>query len=216
MAFLDKIRGLLGRENQIEKISVEELKHEKIRVEQMEKRLSREVQDLESQKQKLFLKGKDEASNRQRLMLARKIKQLDSRGRVKGQQLGLFSKHLGIIDGLLQVKENMALLQQFKLGSVVSKMPLAELTAYVEKASVEGQFEMEKFTTLLGALEGSMEMSEEEEGEDVKAIMVAMEEAHAAEEAGSAEDVDAAMAKVDEILDRGGETAGPDEEDLLT
>ncbi|KPK61771.1 MAG: hypothetical protein AMK73_07795 [Planctomycetes bacterium SM23_32] len=217
MSLLDRIKSLIDRGNRIENITVDELKREQIRIEQMERRLGREVDDLDTQKQKLFAEGTNEASQRRRVMVARKIKQLDSRARAKAQQLALFNKHLRIVDGLLQIKENMALLDELKVGSVVSKMPLSELSEYVERATVEGQFEMEKFTTLLGALEGAMDTAEVEEDADVLGIVEAMEQARAAEEAGRSEDVEAARARVDHILRERGETsaaAEPDEPDL--
>lgn len=216
MSLFGKIRSLVTRGNRIQNLSIEELKREQIRLEQMEKRTSREVDDLEQQKQKLFAQGKSESGQRQRVALARKIKQLDARARAKTQQMALFSKHLRIVDGLLQIKENMALLEELKVGSVVSKMPLEELTEYVETATVEGQFEMEKFTALLGALEGAMDVGEVEEDADVLGIVEAMEQAQAAEEAGRAEDASAAMQQVDEILhkkdspDAGREPAEPE------
>ena len=203
MSLLDKIKDMVGQRKGIDRLSVDELKQEKIRLEQMERRVSREVDNTEARKHDLFLKGKDETSSRQQLALARKIKELDARARSKGQQLAFFHKHLRIIDGLLQIKENMELLKELKVGSVITNMSVEELTGYVEQATVQGQFEMEKFTGLLESLEGAMEAGEEaEEDADLKAIVAAMEEARAAEEAGRPEGIDAAAKQVDELLSK--------------
>ena len=203
MSLLENLKGLFASKKGIDRITIDELKHEKIRLEQMERRVSKEIDSLEARKQELFLKGKDESSTRQRLALARKIKELDGTVKAKDRQLQFFHKHIRIVDGLLQIKENMALLQELKVGSVVSQMSLEELTAYVEKASIEGQFEMEKFTTLLGSLEAAMEATEEPAAdEDVVAIVAAMEQARAAEEAGDLEGVTQAALRVDEVLDK--------------
>jgi hypothetical protein len=203
MALFDGIKGLLSGRKGIDRIGVDALKHEKIRLEQMERRVSREMDSIETRKHELFLKGKDETSSRQRLALARKIKELDSSARAKEQQLAFFHKHLRIIDGLLQIKENMALLKELKIGSLISGMSVEELTAYVEKATVEGQFEMEKFTTLLSSLDGAMEAAEEVAPDaDLAAIVDAMEQARAAEEAGNAGGVEEAAKRVDELLSR--------------
>jgi len=203
MALFDGIKELLGGRKGIDRLSIDELKHEKIRLEQMERRLSREVEQTEARKGDLFIKGKDETSSRARLALARKIKELDSNVRAKAQQLAFFHKHLRIVDGLLQIKENMALLKELKVGSLISQMSVDELTAYVEKATVEGQFEMEKFTSLLGSLEGAMEAAEEvEQDTDLADIVAAMEEARAAEDAGRPEDVAEAAKRVDDLLGR--------------
>jgi hypothetical protein len=201
MWLFDGIKGLFARPKGIEQIGVDELKHEKIRLEQMERRVSGEVDQLESRKHELFLKGKDESSARQRLSLAGKIKELDSRARAKTQQLSFFHKHLRIVDGLLQIKENIALLRELKVGSVITSMSVEELTAYVERATVQGQFEMEKFTSLLDSLEGAMDAGQEvAEDKDLTAIVAAMEQSRAAEEAGRPELVSAAARQVDELL----------------
>ena len=204
MSLFKSIKGVLGTRKRLDRVSVDELKQDKIRLEQLERRVSREVDGLEATKHGLFLKGKDEASSRQQLALARKIKELDSRARAKGQQLALFHKRLRIVDGLLQIKENMELLKELKVGSVISSMSLEELGAYVEQATVRGQFEMDKFTCLLESLEGAMEAGEqaEEADADLRAIVSAMEEARASEEAGRPGGVEAAARQVEDLLSR--------------
>ena len=212
MALFDGIKELLGGRKGIDRLGIDELKHEKIRLEQMERRLSREVDQIEARKGDLFIKGKDETSSRGRLALARKIKELDSNARAKEQQLAFFHKHLRIVDGLLQIKENMALLKQLKVGSVISQMSVDELTAYVEKATVQGQFEMEKFTSLLGSLEGAMDAAEEvEQDTDLADIVAAMEEARAAEDAGRPEDVAEAAKRVSDLLAKNKQENTPEE-----
>lgn len=206
MSVLDTIKGLIARPKSIEQTNIDELKQEKIRLEQLERRISREVDGIETRKQELFMKGKDEVSSRQQLALARKIKELDSRARAKSQQLAFFHKHLRIVDGLLQIKESMGLLKELKVGSVITGMSAEELTAYVEQATVQGQFEMEKFTGLLESLEGAMDAGEEvEQDADLAAIVAAMDDARAAEEAGRPEEVEAAARQMDEVLSKGRE-----------
>lgn len=203
MSLIERIKGMMNGSRGIDRLSLDELKQEKIRLEQMERRMSREFDSIEARKHELFLKGTDETSSRQKLALARKIKELDARARTKGQQLTFFHKHLRIVDGLLQIKENIELLGELRVGSVVSKMSVEELTAYVEQATVQGQFEMEKFTSLLESLEGAMEAGEEvEEDPDLKAIVAAMEDAKAAEEAGRPDGVEAAAKQIDDLLSK--------------
>lgn len=201
MGLVDGFKELIGGRKSIDKLGVDQLKHEKIRLEQMERRVGREVDSIEARKHDLFVKGKDESSSRQRLALARKIKELDGSARAKDQQLLFFHKQLRIVDGLLQIKDNMALLKELKVGSVISGMSVEELTEYVEQATVQGQFEMEKFTTLLGSLDGAMEAAEMGETDsDLQSIVAAMEEARAAEDAGRPEGVAEAARQVDEML----------------
>ena len=70
MLLIDQVKGLWGRKKGIDRVSVEELKHEKIRLEQLERRVGNEVDQIEAHKNELFMKGKDENSSRQRLTLA--------------------------------------------------------------------------------------------------------------------------------------------------
>jgi len=201
MALWEGFRDLFGRKKGIERVNVDELKHEKIRLEQLQRRVGNEVDQIEAHKNDLFMKGKDETSSRQRLALARKIKELDARAHAKSQQLAFFHKHLRIVDGLLQIKENLELLRELKVGSVITNMSVEELTAYVEQATVQGQFEMEKFTSLLESLEGAMEAGQDAEvDKDLTAIVAAMEQAHAAEEAGRPEAASEAAKQLDQIL----------------
>lgn len=208
MQWLDEIRQRLGRKRGIDRVSVEELKREKIRLEQVDRRVSHEVDQIETLKHELFLKGKDETSSRQRLALARKIKELDARAQGKQQQLGFFHKHLRIVDGLLQIKENIELLKELKVGSVITNMSVEELTAYVDQATVEGQFEMQKFTALLDSLEGAMDTGAAADvDKDLSVIVAAMEQAKAAEDAGRPEGIAEAARQVEDALARDREPA---------
>ena len=201
MSVIDNIWGLLSRKRRIDRISVEQLRREKIRVEQMEGRVQREVGQIEARKETLFRQGTDDPSARQRVAIAHKIKELDSRAQAKSRQAAFFSKHLRIIHGLLQIKENMALLKELRLGSIISKMPVEELTRYVEKACVEGQFEMEKFASMLSSLEAAGAEDAVENDPDISAIVAAMEQARAAEEAGDTEGVTRAAEQMNQTLD---------------
>jgi hypothetical protein len=198
---LDGLRNVLGGRRGVDRLTIDGLRHEQIRLEQLERRVSRETDELEARKHGLFVRGKDEPSSRQRLALARKIKQLDSASRAKGRQLAMFHKHLRIVDGLLQIKENASLLRDLQVSSVISRMSVEELTAHVERASVEGQFEMDKFTSLLGSMDGAIQAAEQAEPDaDLAAIVAAMEEARAAEEAGRPEGVARAAQRVENVL----------------
>jgi hypothetical protein len=201
MTWAADIQKLFIRKRGIDRVSIDELQREKIRLEQLERRLGNDVDQIETHKHELFLKGKDESSSRQRLALARKIKELDSRAHGKTQQLAFFHKHLRIVDGLLQIKENMALLKELRVGSLIANMSVEELTAYVEQATVQGQFEMDKFRNLLESLDGALEASDTAElDKDLTAIVAAMEQAKAAEEAGQPEAAAQAARHLDQVL----------------
>lgn len=188
MPIIDRLRGLFGRKQTLADIELDDLMRERIGLEQEETKTIGRIDDLEKQKLQLFMQGKDEASDLQRRVLANKIKELDSRAKGLGQNLQFISRQLRIINGFTQLKENERLLLKSSLSTVISNMDLSELQAYVDQASLEGVFQMDKFSQILGALEeGEQVGAEAEMDDDVSAIMRAFEEAKLAEAEDPAE-----------------------------
>jgi len=201
MAFLDTLKGFFSRKKTIDQVTPDELRREKIRMEQNETRVIREVDELEKQKEALFLKGRDEPSQRQQLILARKIKELDSQAKAKDKQLALISRHLRAINGFVQLKENKKVIEQMGMGSVLSDMDLDELQVYVENATVDGEFQMDRFGQLVKSLEGGDGLNDMvSEDADTLAIVEAMRDAKSAEAGEPEESAREGLRKVDDIL----------------
>ena len=201
MALADSVKRLISRKKSIDKISLDEMRRERIKLEQEESKMAHRIEDLEKRKETLFQKGKDESSQRQQLLIARKIKEYDVMARNYDKNMQLFSKQLRIINGFIQIKENQKLLHQAGISSLVNKMDLVKLQQYVEKSTVDGQFYLDKFSDIIGTLEESEKLvGVTSEDPDTLAIVTAMQEAKAAE----AEDPESAlkegMKKVDQIL----------------
>jgi len=201
MDLLSKAKALFSGRRRLDKISVEEIRKERIRLEQIERRIGSEVESLETQKHDLFVRGKDEPSQRQQVGLARKIKQLDMAARAKDRQLAMVSRQLRILSGLSMVKQNQQLVKELGVSSIISKMDMDELQSFVEQAMVEGEFHMERFTQILKTLEGPTDLElVAEEDEDTLAIVAAMQEAKNAEEEGEDVALEGGLRKVDQIL----------------
>lgn len=201
MAILDPLKKLFDRKRSIEDISVDELRREKIRLEQEEVKLARRVEELERQKHELFMKGKDETSDLQKRILATKIKELDVQAKNLGKNLQFISRQLRIINGFLQIKENQRLLQESGVSSVISQIDLATLRTYVEQASVEGVFQLDKFQEILQTIEETGRLvGEVEEDKDILEIMKAFEEAKLAEMESPETAEELARKRLDEIL----------------
>jgi len=202
MGLGNDLKKLFSRKKSLGKISVDELRRERVGMEQTESRLIKDIEEIEKKKQALFVKGKDEVSQRQQLIYARKIKELDVRSRNKDKQLALISKQLRILSGFEQIKENQKMLIESSKSSLLAKMDLSELQQYVEKAIVEGNFQMEKFTAILNDLEGGVLGGEfAEEDADILGIVNAMQEAKAAETSDESEvPIEEGIKKVDQIL----------------
>jgi FtsZ-binding cell division protein ZapB len=152
MAVID-FKGFFQRKRSLKDITVDELRREKIRLEHEESRLAGQVEELERSKQQVFLRGKDESSERQQRILATKIKELDVQAGSMDRNLRFISKQLRIVNGFIQIKENQRLIQEAGLASIISSIDMEKLQQYVEQASVEGSFQWDKFESILGNLE---------------------------------------------------------------
>jgi vacuolar-type H+-ATPase subunit I/STV1 len=165
----------------LETVDAEELRRERIRIEQQETLIGRAIEELEQKKEEFFRKGVECGSDRQKVQIARKIKELDSEIQARDKQLALISKNLRVINGLAQLKENRRILQDLGMDGLISMMDLEELQAYVEDATIEGQFQMERFTGLLNSLDDAESVyGVPSEDEDTLAIVEAMNEAASA------------------------------------
>ena len=169
--------GKVSRQT-LKNVSPEDIRREKIKVEQTENRVTREIEELEKQKDAFFSKGVNAGSDRQKLQYARKIKELDAQVQARDQQLALISRNLRVLNGISQLKENERVLRDLGMEGLVNKMDMTELQNYVEKATVEGQFQMDKFNEILGALDSAESVYKfESDDSDTLAILDAMNRA---------------------------------------
>ncbi|NQV24747.1 MAG: hypothetical protein HQ518_10290 [Rhodopirellula sp.] len=200
-----KFRNVLswGRKPQtpqqtLESVSSEDLRRERIRIEQNETLIGRAIEEMEQKKAEFFRKGVECGSDRQKVQIARKVKEFDGEIQARDKQLALISKNLRVINGLAQLKENRRILQDLGMDGLISKMDLEELQSYVEDATIEGQFQMERFTGLLNSLDDAESVyGVPSEDEDTLAIVEAMN--HAAS-AGTESAIGDELRQLDETL----------------
>jgi hypothetical protein len=159
----------------LQNVSPEDICREKIKVEQTENRVTREIEEIEKQKDGLFSKGVDAGSDRQKLHFARKVKEMDAQVQARDRQLALISRNLRVLNGISQLKENERVLRDLGMEGIINTVDLIELQSYVEKATVEGQFQMDKFNEILGALDSAEGVYKfESDDSDTLAILDAM------------------------------------------
>lgn len=196
------IDKLLKRKKSIADITVDELRMEKIRLEQEEGRYTRRLEDLERQKKELLMRGKDEPSQRQRRVLATKIKELDVQAQNMDRNLQFFTKQQRIINGLLQIKENEKILKQAGVLSLINKMDLQSLQSYIEQASMEGAFHLDKFESIIATVEDADRITGTmRDDKDIEQIMKLMDDMKRAE-AEAPETVESMASDLDRILRR--------------
>jgi len=181
---LDAFKGWFGdRKQTLEDLSLDEMRKEKIRLDQEEKKLMLRLDQIEADKKKVFLMGREEASERKKMVLARKFKELDVQAKSMERNLQYFSKQLRIINGFMNLKENRRILQESGLTAIISNMDLQELQIYVDQASIDGTFQLEKLQEVLGTLEeGSSITGEIPEDRDVTEVYRMMEAASRVED----------------------------------
>ena len=168
-------------------LTLDDLTKEKIRFEQEERKMLSRLREVEAQKRKLFEDGVQNASSREQRVIARRIKELDVEANNMDRLLQAISKQMRIINGLVQVKERSRVLADSGVSGMLKDIDLQELIVYVDKASVEGEFHMDKFDELLRTLEEADAISPDyAEDEDVLDIMNAMQRAREASDSPDA------------------------------
>jgi len=187
MFCFDTVKTYLDRLKPIGRLGTRALRHEKIRLEHMEGRLGEEIERLERLKQALFLRGKGE-TEAGRLTLARKIKELDARARAKDENRSLCREHIQILSRLLAVKEREKLRRELHAALPAGWRFRQKLTEWVGEAMSWESREWGRGIARRESEQWALDLSREQEPDkDLVAIMAAMEDARAAEEAGEAE-----------------------------
>jgi len=199
MAIINDLKGLFSSKKGLHDLSVDDLNRERIRLTQTEREFVKKIDGIEAQKREMFMSGKDEKSERQQLIIARKIKELDVQAKNYDKSLSVISQQQRTINGFIQLKENEKLLAQSGLSKLLNTVDLGTLQTYVQQASVDGEFKMDKLKEVLGVVEGSdtMPVTAREE-EDIMSIVREMQRASEMESDPSA--IESAMANVNKTL----------------
>ncbi len=181
---LDGLKNLFSRRQTLDDLPLDELRKEKIRLDQEEKKMMLRLDQLEEEKKKVFMQGRNEPSERKKMVLARKFKELDAQAKSMERNMQYFSKQLRIINGFMNLKENQRILKESGISSVIARMDLQELQIYVDQASIDGTFQIEKLQEVLGTLEeGGSLAGDIPEDKDVMEVFRLMESAGATEDA---------------------------------
>ena len=173
----------------LEDLKLDDLRREKVRLEQEERKMLARLRDVEGKKRQLFEEGVRNPSEREMRVIARRIKELDVRASNMDSMLQAISKQMRILNGLVQVKERARVMAETGISKLLSDIDLGDLIVYIDKASVDGEFHMNKFDDLLGILEEADSLSPEyREDQDVNEIMQAMQSAREAADSPEALD----------------------------
>jgi hypothetical protein len=172
-----------AKQLKLEEIPLDNLKREKIVLEQEEKKTLSRLRELEARKRQLFSEGvQSNASDREQLVFARKIKELDVEASSLDGLLQVFAKQMRVINGLVQVKERSLVLSSTS-STILAQLSMDDVLRYVNLSSADGEFQMTKFDDLLRTMEMNASLAPEyHEESDVMDIMKAMQRAREAGE----------------------------------
>jgi hypothetical protein len=187
-----------AEEMTLEDLDLDDLSREKTRLELEERKLIRRVEELEDKKQQLFEEGTKESSKRKQVILARKIKELDAQIRNLDKNLRFMSRQLRVLNGFVQLKENERLMQDAGISKLIAGVDLQTLQTYVDRATVDGVFHMDKFQDVLSVMEESQTVAGGYEEEDD--IMEIVREMQRVGESREEETIDEGMSRVSETL----------------
>lgn len=167
----------------LEEIPLDTLKKERTILEQEEKKTLTRLRELEARKRQLFSEGvQGNISDREQTVLARKIKEMDSEVAGLDTVLQVLSKQMRVLTGLVQVKERSLLLSP-NSSTILSQLNMDDVLTYVNMASADGEFQINKFDDLLRAMDMNNSIAPEfKEEADVLEIKKAMQRAREAGE----------------------------------
>ncbi len=182
MGLFGKLMSRFSRTRHLGQVSYDDLRKERLRLEQIEHRIGSEMEEIETRKKQLFEEGRETGNQRQQRLLARRIKELDTQAKAKEDQLKRVAQQARVVGGLMVIKENEKLTAELGVSGIVSRLDMDTLEKYVDRATVDGQFQMERFAQMVQTLESSGSLTGEvEDDEDTLKIMQAMQDARDAE-----------------------------------
>ena len=202
MATWATLKGKLSGKKSLDKVSRDELRVEKIRLDQAQAKIIQKVDKLEAGKKDLMEQGMKESSQRKQVIIARRIKELDTEGSHFDRQLQAISHHVRVIGGLIKFKDEMGIRSK-ESNRLVSQIPLEDLAAFVEKATVQDEFQQEKLNDVLATLEegrGVLTEPMADEEEDVRQIVSLFQQVRASAETDPELALDSSMERMDRIL----------------
>lgn len=173
MSILDNVRGLFSKRQKLGDLKLDELRKARVQLEREQARVLRQIDDIEEQKATLDASGRSERSVRKQKLLAQQMLQLEAQAKHHDRNLALFSKQLRIVDGFVFLKENQRMWANTPLGTVLSNMDAAELQAYVDEATIDGSFQLDKLNQLLGVFEEEEALFKSDEEDERIADIVA-------------------------------------------
>jgi len=160
---LSKIGKALGfRKPWIEKVKVEDLEKEKLKVDNHILLISKEIEKLEKEKKELFRQGIGK-SDIEKLLLAEKIKELDAEVKMKIREYRRLMKQRRALSNLIRLKKWEKQLKEKGIWEKIKSIEPDKLMQMLTEVEFkEAQFEknLDKINEILGAEYAKIEVDE--------------------------------------------------------
>ena len=162
MGIGSRIKRALGRGDWLDRVSIEELERELVRLDNQISLLSREVKKLEKRKKELFQEGVGK-SDIEKLLIAEKIKDIDSEVKMKLREYNRLMKQRRALSNLIRLKKWEAQLKEKGIWEKIKSIePEKLMSALSEVQFTEQAFEsnIEKINEILGGEAMKVEVDE--------------------------------------------------------
>jgi len=203
-----------GRRKRLEDLDLEQLNRERLRLKREEQKFVARIEQHEREKATLFGQAVGLGSTRQKTMIARRIKELDTAAKHDESLARAVSTQIRILGGIIKLKEDRGFRERYQMLGLLKNMDVSELAGYIENIAVEGDLTDEKLGQLLRTLEEGDSMSVCREDADVLEIVAAMEEAETAADDGNEAAATHGLNRVNQILSRGEEEIATEAHEL--
>src|SRR4028119_1907915 len=145
MALIDKI---FGRKKTLSELDRNELRKEEILITKQRDRLFKRIEQISTDKKKIFVQGKDQKSPELRKALAQDFELKTQEQLMAARELNLRSKELLTVSRLRMVKENME--KGRALGRLnVTDKDVAKISQWIEDDSVSQDMYQERLDVIL-------------------------------------------------------------------
>jgi hypothetical protein len=160
------------------KITGQDIRLEKIRLERREKKMGEELEKLSKDKEEIFKKGSETTSKALRMIYARKFEETTKRLQMLEIESHRLWKQLRLVTALEYAFERTGRGTESGLLAKLGDRQVAELLKLIDQDDVRGQVFMDRMDEILGTVDAALgkEQAIGEEGKEILRVWEKMDE----------------------------------------
>jgi hypothetical protein len=170
--------GILDIFHARKKITAQDIRIEKVRLEQREKKMASDIQNLQKEKEELFRKGAETGSKSLRTVYARRFEETTKRLQLLERESIRLWKEVRVITALNHVFEHTRGSGGERLLARLSDKQVTDVMRLIDSDDIKGQLFSEKLDEMLGLVEAADTAKEPvgPEGEEILRVWEKMDE----------------------------------------